>query len=192
MNHNQEVDRVLDQALREYADAEPLAGMEERILRRIAASPAERSRRMGWIWALAAAAVILVAVWLSMRNQQRPQHAASSAPSMQQSIDNSARIEKRIAPSAQTPTRAEAASKRRRPAVTSESESAAIQKAKPSSAQFPAPVPLTREENALLALARSHPDELLKTPVSSDQLSIAPIEIKPLAPENTAIQGEPE
>lgn len=61
---------------------------------------------------------------------------------------------------------------------------------KESLKQFPTPAPLTSEEYALLTLARTHPDALLAQPDDADKLSIAPIEIKPLAPEAGAPQGE--
>ncbi len=53
MNPNDHLDRILDHALSEYRDAEPLSGMEDRILRRLAAQPEPSSRR--WAWILAAA-----------------------------------------------------------------------------------------------------------------------------------------
>ena len=35
MNHNDDFDRTVDDALAEYRDAEPLAGVEERVLQRL-------------------------------------------------------------------------------------------------------------------------------------------------------------
>ena len=49
---------------------------------------------------------------------------------------------------------------------------------------------MTSQEHALLALARTHPDALLAPRDDAGKLSIAPIEIKPLASEAGAPQGE--
>src|SRR5579884_2289713 len=79
MNHNDKLDTLLDHALREYREAEPLAGMEARILQRIAAQVEPRSRRWTWILATAAAAaVVVVALWLGLRERPQQQTAATS------------------------------------------------------------------------------------------------------------------
>lgn len=191
MNSNHEPDRMLDKALSEYRDAEPLAGMDDRILRRIAGQPEPVSRRRAWILAAAAAvAMIVIASWLGLhpRPQQQTvatgitqpaQQAKAGAPHVEipESLEQShtvgpARTPSRRAPAAITPQVAQAS------------------RTKPGVNQFPAPVPMTAEEHALLALARTHPDALLARSVNADELSIAPIEIKPVAPEAGAAQGE--
>jgi len=201
MKQNDELDRRLDQALAEYRDAEPLTGMEDRILRRVTAQPAPRSRRMGWAFAwTAAAALIVIAVWFGVRKLERPRNAENHAkPATQQTIANAPQVEKPVTPSARREARPTTSARLSRPAAAS--HVAAMAGMKPKPAQFPTPAPLTSEEHALLALANTHPDVLLKQPADdvllkqpadSDQLSIAPIEIKPLAPEAGAQQGEPQ
>ena len=43
MNHDEHLDNFLDEALSEYRDAEPLAGLESRVLRRLQASKPARA-----------------------------------------------------------------------------------------------------------------------------------------------------
>ena len=55
------MDRALDEALAQYANVEPLAGIEQRILGRVRAEAA--APRLGFKrWALAAVAVVVVAI----------------------------------------------------------------------------------------------------------------------------------
>src|SRR5689334_13663221 len=58
MEGNDELDRRIDSALVGYSDAEPLAGLEERVLRRVRV--ASRRRMLGWAVTLAAAAALVV------------------------------------------------------------------------------------------------------------------------------------
>ena len=50
-----DLDKLIDGALSAYSAAEPLAGLEQRVLGRVRAAQASRRRR--WRWALAAATV---------------------------------------------------------------------------------------------------------------------------------------
>src|SRR5271169_5365271 len=72
MNCNDEVDPILDDALAEYRDAEPLAGLEERVLRRLETT-GEPARSPWWRWstALACAALVAIAAWIGMRGRFR-------------------------------------------------------------------------------------------------------------------------
>lgn len=58
--HVDDLDAILDRGLRSYSAAEPLAGMEERIIRKIQPS---RAQRPWWMLAIPAAAA-LVLVWV--------------------------------------------------------------------------------------------------------------------------------
>ncbi len=64
-----EWDEVLDGALASYSAAEPLAGLDERVLRRVRGAGERRSRV--WIWAWAGAAVCLVLLCLAWLKQDR-------------------------------------------------------------------------------------------------------------------------
>jgi hypothetical protein len=238
-----QLDRLLDQALSEYRDAEPLAGIEDRILRRIAVQPTKSSPWMRWMFGcpipasfagvgvfLVIATVLVAALWLGFRQQPHRQTVATNTahPSEQQIASNATKVETPVTgatppqsvsrphPAAQPevrqrsplhdchPERSEFAA-----GETNEVEGPLSQEQpgcsapfKPASGlsgsantrpnQFPAPAPLTREEHALIALARTHPDALPNQPENADQLNIAPIDIQPLAPESGATQGEPQ
>src|SRR5579859_7817535 len=60
MASNDELDRRIDDALAGYSGAEPLAGIEERVLRRVRV--ATRRRAFGWAAAIAVAAAMVVTV----------------------------------------------------------------------------------------------------------------------------------
>ncbi len=192
MNPKDNLDRILDHALSEYRDAEPLTGMEDRILRRLAAQPEPIYRR--WVWILAtaaAAAVIVAALWLGLRVPPDQQITAKRVTQpAQQAANNASHVETPTLPSAQAHPAAVTRATSRRPASSALPQIAKTITVRPILKQFPAPAPLTTEEHALLALARTHPDALLAQPDDADKLNIAPIEIKPLAPEAGAPQGE--
>jgi hypothetical protein len=65
------LDSQIDQALGSYTAREPRAGLEQRVLSRIAAAEAERARTHGWSWkpawvlaaAMALIAVVVIPVW---------------------------------------------------------------------------------------------------------------------------------
>lgn len=194
MKPNNDLDHILDEALSEYHDAEPLSGMEDRILRRCAVQSQPSSRRWMWVLATAAAATaMVVAVWLGLRERPHQQKvAARVAQPAQQAPGSTAQIE---TPALRLPhhTGRESASGRSR--VQSQSlrhTMHAITSVPNESAQsqFPVPAPMTTEEHALVILARTHPDALLIQLNNVDRLSITPIEIKPLASEAGASQGE--
>jgi hypothetical protein len=191
MNPNHELDHILDQALSEYRDAEPLAGMEDRILRRIAAQQQRPRRR--WIFvAVAAAAMVLMALWLGLRERPHQPITATNRPQpTQQLAPNPAELEKPLAqiphPAGREAEAGWARARSQSPRLTTPDAQSAQRE--PSLNQFPAPAPLTGEEHALLALARTNPDVLLNLPETSGELSIAPIDIKPL-PAETVSEGE--
>jgi hypothetical protein len=69
MTMNDEFDNILDDAMAEYRDAEPLAGVEGRVLRRLAERT--KRRRAWWGWSLAAGlamALLAVASWFELRD----------------------------------------------------------------------------------------------------------------------------
>jgi hypothetical protein len=191
VNSNDELDRILDQALCEYQDAEPLAGMEDRILRRVAGQPA-RKQSFRWAVALAAAGITVVALWLGLRTRPHQPITATNIPQATQQVSPKAA---QVEPSSQrdhpSGRQAEVGRARaRQPLPKQNVQVAQSLPRKPALEQFPTPAPMTSEEHALLALARTHPDALLVRLDDADKLSIAPIEIKPLASEAGAPQGE--
>jgi hypothetical protein len=160
------MDRALDEALAQYANVEPLAGIEQRILGRVRAEAA--APRLGFKrWALAAVAVVVVAIGTAVL-WKRP---APSATVARQSIAPAP-------PAARTPS----IPPQVRQGRTRRTRSTAPL---PKRDQFPTPVPITREENALLALVTGSPtqarDALLDLQQkTADPIRIEEIKIEPL------------
>ena len=189
MTLHDEQDQMLDDALAEYREAEPLAGLEDRVLQRLK-SQAESARQPWWQWSAiaAAAAVLAIAAWIGFGGRAR--HEVAPSPVVQKQAFPAA-------PHPQTPQRAvaeEQIAKVNRPRSSRASapvqvESTAVA---PMSKHFPLPAPLKPEERMLLALAQSHPEFLREVSHSDNdqEISIAPIDIKPLAEGTGDQQGE--
>jgi len=196
MNTNDEFDNILADALAEYRDAEPLSGLEGRVLRRMQDGPMQR--RAWWGWSLAAGlamALLAIAAWFELRDPPyRPlptYQASTEQPAVAQPSPNLRTEKDPIAAERVRPDYPEAflpdtlKQKRRAsskpipaPAVSSRGE------------QFPAPAPLTSEERALLALAHTYPEALRTLPGSDKDLAIAPITIQPLTDGSGGNEGD--
>jgi len=159
MASNDELDRRIDNALAGYSGAEPLAGLEERVLRRVRV--ASRRRVLGWAAAIAVAASVVVTVSVV----RAPHH--SDPPTYRVGIPAVVRpvpvVDKaRVV----TVRRARTRARRARPL--------------PKLEQFPTPVPLTAEERALVAFVEHHPAEAQQVFAALQKRSNEPIEIQPI------------
>jgi len=183
MNHSDEFDRILDQALAEYRDAQPLSGFAERVLQRMQAK-AQRRQKLWWQWVAvaAAAAVVIIAAWIAPRYRMRHAEVPSAPAAGKQ------------APPIDLPPKPEVQTAGRQPTMeprrTLAASRAPVRPRAPMPAQFPSPQPLKPEERVLLALANTNPDALSPLAAEQDEKEIAiqPITIKPLAED----AGEPE
>ncbi len=147
-NERDKLDELIDGALSGYSDAEPLAGLEERILNRMRAPSAApyKAWSRGWVFAIAALSSLLfavVALWTLRIPAPKTTHVASApttpAPPAIRSHSETARIE----PEPREPkARNRSVSKRVRP---------------PKEQYIPAPLPITGEERALLAFVQRGP-----------------------------------
>jgi hypothetical protein len=164
MESNDELERRIDSALAGYSVAEPLAGLEERVLSRVRAREGARRRVLGWAFAFGAVAVVVVTV-VAVRT---PRHAGRTdrvgIPAVMRPVPVAERP--RVVPV----RRAKASALRPRPL--------------PKQEQFPAPAPITAEERALLALVAHHPAEaqqvFAELQKSDEPVQIQPIQIPPL------------
>lgn len=194
-NHEGELDRLLDNALVTYREAEPLAGMEDRVLQRMRLR-GERRRAFWWQWKIATATLAVAAlafvVWIGKHNRvSRPvaqPHVAQEnvapltpGPKAQKVQAGAAR------PLAGHPSGKKTASR----SVAGYAGTAVVaEEHVPVSERFPTPAPLNRNERALLALSRTTPEVLRELPQSDEEISIAPITIKPLADAGSDDQGD--
>lgn len=180
-----ELDRLFDSALADYADPGPDSGLESRILSRIAEETHSTPRRrwLAWAVALPAAAIFLFFILISHpwthHTPTIPQQADVShqpAPSIQGANRPSS-----------TPTlihRSQAPVRKERPRrVAFATRSAPL----PKLEIFPTPQPLTPQEQALVNFAahasKSERESLVTAQQQADApLHIAAIQIKPLQP----------
>lgn len=180
MNTNNEFEAILRDALAEYRDAEPLTGLEARILRRVQGP----QRRAWWGWSIAAGlamALLAVAAWFELRDPPyRPvsTYQASAdrpvfgqAPPMAHTRGGPADLPQFTPKSSDHLPRRTVAAQTPRATVVPPSVRE----------EFPASSPMTSEERALLALANTDPDALRTLPGNEKELAIAPITIQPLA-----------
>ncbi|MGO9094276.1 MAG: hypothetical protein ACLQGV_03560 [Bryobacteraceae bacterium] len=168
-NDRDELDDLIDGAVRGYADASPLEGLEERVLYRIHAAPA--ARRVPWTRRLGVAAPALAALLLAvvvLRSWWKPLpptvnpvpgHATLNLPV----FNSQSPAPRRIHPSRALPKR-------------------------PS---FPSPVPMTDEERALAGWARRAPQEVSQAFADLRKQSEEPVAIQPLAIQALLIEPLP-
>ena len=156
------VDRIIGEALARYAGAEPVAGIEQRVLQRVHAERGRRLRLWRWVLAagIAAAAALVLALW----------------PAQAPRIVRRPRVEvaRRVDPMPPVAPRTEVRRPRPRHRVW---------------LPFPTPAPISPQERALLALANApqplrdtliEKPEVVVEPIQTKQISIAPLEIEPL------------
>jgi hypothetical protein len=189
MTTNGEFDHILDEALAEYRDAEPLAGIEERVLYRLQQDT--RKRKLRWVQSLAAglaSILLIVGMWLSLRHEsavnttvvRSTAHVPNSLPS---SSTSSTALEAYGQSLPQQP-------QQRAPRLERHDTRKEVSTTPPMRDRFPTPAPPTPAERALLALADATPQALRTLPQGETEIAIAPIEIKPLADEHAGSQGE--
>ena len=175
-----EFDDLLEQALSEYRDAEPLAGMEARLLRRLQTRHENRTNR--WLrWSLAAAGVVavIVAIWITTR-QRVPQTAGPEARVVARPIEPQPhQPEAHMEPPLQPAVGAQDPAVAPHHAAAIEVTRAPVKQAVPD--VFPVPIPLTPEERAFVAALERHPDAVSSTADVDSPAAIAQIEIKPLS-----------
>ena len=195
MNSNDEFDSILDDALAEYRDAEPLAGMEARIMQRVRLQT-QRRRKLWWQWSALAAAAAVLAIAAGIGLSDRAHHQAVPTPPIvqkqpptveprPQSTDALARNHKTV------PERGRVTETARAPhSQMSSTAQLASTEPTPRRGQFPSLAPLQPEERVLLALAKTHPEALIDRADPNKELAIAPIDIRPLADESSDHQGD--
>ncbi|MEN6536924.1 MAG: hypothetical protein ABFD89_24940 [Bryobacteraceae bacterium] len=170
-----ELDELIDSALARYSSAEPLDGLEDRVLRRV--QGAQRARHSPWRYRLAYAipvfAVVLiagVALWMGWDEQPRARDVARNvavpAPS---GAAQGPRASPTLPVREARPRHATTKPRRTVPA-----------KSLPKEECFPSPAPLTAEERALVAWVSRAPTEAAQAFGDMQKRSIEPIKIEPI------------
>jgi hypothetical protein len=192
MNDNEQLDSILDEALSTYRDAEPLAGIEGRVLHRLRMQPGQ-SRTTWWKWGSVAACVAMLAfaAWLGLRS-----HGSQTPVARQQTQASNVDIRPETRPPAEIPRKVTNLRARQPkngiPAQVARTADLPVQVAhldynRRESPQLPAP--LTVEERQFLALAQAHPDALRSISQEDQPIAIAPLTIQPL-PSETNHNGD--
>jgi hypothetical protein len=154
------LDELLDSALAQYGAAEPLHGLEDRVLGRLNGAGA---RRAWWMWGVVAAAVaaaIVVAVLLARPAEQKPAQTAGA-----QSVPQQATTKQPVVVAAETKN---AGGRPRDPAITAKNLPSTVQSttklrseraanALPRRDVFPTPMPPTEQELLLARYVRVTP-----------------------------------
>jgi len=182
-----ELEKILDDSLEHYCAVEPLAGLEQRIVQRLAAERAVRSKRTSQ-WALAfacATGLAAIAVFTFVHHQATPVQANLTSvfsppplPLMRPHQEFSLFIPVRRA------------------------KPNPVNQRLPKQSLFPASVPLTREERALVRFAMHAPqgrlDELSKwqnqplTPISIEPVQVEPVTIDELPKPGEGVNDDVE
>ena len=161
-NHRDDLERMIDAALPAYSDAEPLAGLEQRVLSRIEIAGSASRRRVWLPLALAASASVAVGLLgIALRTERRttPQIAVvMRAPARQILPEGPSIPQVRLVRKAKT----------RR----------ASPRGLPKQERFPAVSPITSQERALLALVTRHPAEARQAFADLQKRNREPIEIQ--------------
>lgn len=155
-NRQDQFDHWLDDALRQYGNAEPRSGLETRILANLRAAQNHAARRSTWTWILAGStvsALVIASLWFSGESHEHQRKNATTvsikAPVLQDRADVAPLSSSQNKPT----TTKHAARKARR--TNSRLELAGA----PRLSQFPSPRPLSEQERLLLAYVREFPKE---------------------------------
>jgi hypothetical protein len=196
MNDNQQLDNILNEALRAYRQTEPLDGLEDRVLQRLRMQPVDR-RNTWWKWGTVAAcaAMLAIAVWLGWRGH----NAQAEATQLPVEVRNTLAPPETETKMAARPAATNSSETASHPSSTSQTKSSretsrpllatatrpapAVTHDDPEREYVREPVLLTHEERQLITLAQTHPDALRAIAAEDQPISIAPLTIQPLLSE---------
>lgn len=172
MRENDDLDLLLDSALKTYAESEASPSLEQRILARIAAEPSVAPRPRWHPWAIAvplAACLLLVVLFMSQKHRALNQIAVTPSATSSSLA---------VLPAAPHPelahhTKARSHLKPVRPIQIANNRNVSL----PKLDVFPTPQPLTPQEQALTAFAARAPAPKLQALLAAQNQSDAPLSI---------------
>lgn len=178
MSERDDLDRLIDSALGDYA--EPRAGLEQRMLARVAGVAAPPSRRWWIVAALAvpAAVVLLLVSYLAPWNLHEQTGQMAYTPA-------APKVVAPVVTAPEQPTRRAVPSRHIRVREVSGDRAATNPNPRPKLDVFPTPQPLSGEEQALVRFVAQTPEADRKALVAARQqvdepLNISAIRIPPL------------
>lgn len=153
-DNNKSAERWLDAALKRYGDAEPRPGLENRVLANLHAEQARLALSPRWRRPVAATVAIAVLTGGALLLRQKPDVAGIAISNQASGSRN-----QEPAPSVADASRPQVAPRRPRP---SRSESHIVQpSSEPRLEQFPAPTPLSEQEEMLARYVREQRQEAI-------------------------------
>lgn len=198
--HNPDkLDQLLDDSLAEYSQAEPLAGLEDRILARLEHAAEEQVpwyEAAGWQrWGWALTAVVLAAgIALGMFLVTRPGEDIDYVADGETIEVKSGPVEPQIAAlPPRIPVEVIRRAFERRPLPTgllASTPQVAGEEPAPNAEVFPAPAPLSEQERLALSYARMSPGlRVIRAEPGIKAIEVKPLEIAPLRVEITGGSG---
>ena len=161
MRDDRDLDELIDRALARYGDAEPLAGIEQRVLQR--AQSDRRRSALQWTAALAIAAALLIAVVVV------PDPRSTAPPRLRfVNVSKSALTLPRVVRTEQVTF---ALTEYRRP------HKAAL----PKQLVFPVDEPITAEESALVRLASYTTMRFSEPPLTVEPIEVQSVDVAPIS-----------
>lgn len=164
---DEQLDRMLDEALASYSSKGPRPGLEDRVLAHVRAE-AGRRRIPRWVFALPAlaAAMVMIAIF----SRPAPQPPPLPVPLVKQAFARAPETPAAKAARRATPVRA-------------------AKRVLPKRQVFPTPVPLTNEERALLVFAQRYPEQARALFTPPPEPKIEPIRIEEIRIEPLEMDG---
>jgi hypothetical protein len=195
---NDELEELLQSGLKSYGDAEPLSGLEDRVLRHVHG----RRARRGWTWfgwagATASACLLLLAVVFGYRADwlvpDGSAHRADASLGAHPPADGKLTDAQESSLNAAAGPELQAGHARAGKSLAAKQIRASPERL-PKLEMFPTPHPLSSEERALVEFVNKHPQEVQQLADAEGQslepIQIAAIHIEPLTMDGPQPEGE--
>ena len=191
-NDQENLHRWLERALVEYGNAEPISGLEGRVLANLQSERERITARQRWFWALtltATVAVIILAVWMESDTAQRTRIPTSKSAPSEQRAESKQRLVQSAKPGMFQQSRKITSQHVKQNRTVRSFEAVAA----PKLDRFPSSQPLSEQERLLLAYLNQTPKEevmlaIVKTNSNQD-LHVKDLEIQSLENETPASES---